>query len=208
MCTFFITQLRQFSEVPMIGYLKLRKQVLSRLAADLPDSLTYHGVDHTLDVLQVCNQYIRRLNLPIEDRYMLRTGAIVHDMGFLKEPSNHEEVGAEMAEGILKELGVGSGQIDVIKGLVMATKIPQKPKTHLEQIICDADLDYLGRKDYPEISHKLFLELRNMKSISTEEEWRNLQINFLKSHQFHTSFAQGYREPQKQIWLKTLLNGK
>ncbi|PZX52661.1 HD domain-containing protein [Algoriphagus chordae] len=190
----------------MQGYRTLRKQVLSNLAANLPKYLTYHALDHTLDVLNVCNQYIKREKLSEEDRYLLRTGAIVHDMGFLKGPANHEEVGAGMAEIILKDLGVSSKEIDRIKGLVMATKIPQSPKTHLQRIICDADLDYLGRQDYPEISQKLFEELKNMNVISTAQQWKDLQINFLKAHHYHTPFAIKNREPKKQFWLKKLLD--
>lgn len=188
----------------MKGYRKLRKLVLTNLEANLPEALTYHGIDHTLDVLNVCNQYIRRLDLPAEKRSLLRAGAIVHDMGFLKGSANHEEVGSDMAESILKDLGVTAKEISVIRGLVMATKIPQNPQNELEMIICDADLDYLGRKDYPEISQKLFTELKNMKVISTEEQWKTLQINFLKAHHFHTDFAIKNREPQKQAWLKKL----
>ncbi len=189
----------------MKGYRSLRKQVLSNLQAQLPKSLTYHGLDHTLDVLNVCNQYIKRENLSLEERYLLRTGAIVHDMGFLKGPANHEEVGAGMAEILLKELGVNQKTIEKVKGLVMATKIPQNPSNHLQRIICDADLDYLGRQDYPEISEKLFEELKNMNVISTDQQWKDLQINFLKAHSYHTPFAIKNREPQKQIWLNKLL---
>tara|TARA_R110002051_G_scaffold218713_1_gene282517 strand:- start:169 stop:744 length:576 start_codon:yes stop_codon:yes gene_type:complete len=190
----------------MQGYRTLRKQVLANLKANLPKTLTYHGLDHTLDVLNVCNQYIRREKLSEQDRYLLRMGAIVHDMGFLKGPANHEEVGAEMAEKILRELGVGQNTIDAIKGLVMATKIPQSPQNHLQRIICDADLDYLGRKDYPEISQRLFEELKNMNVISTARQWKELQINFLKAHKYHTPFAIRNRDPQKQIWLQKLLD--
>lgn len=189
----------------MQGYRALRKRVLSNLEANLPKSLTYHALDHTLDVLNVCNQYIKREKLSEEERYLLRMGAIVHDMGFLKGPSNHEEVGAGMAEIIMKDLGVEPKDIEQVKGLVMATKIPQSPKNHLQRIICDADLDYLGRQDYPEISEKLFEELKNMNVISTPQQWKDLQINFLKAHQYHTPFAIKNREPQKQIWLKKLL---
>lgn len=189
----------------MHGYRSLRKQVLSNLAANLPKSLTYHGLDHTLDVLKVCNQYIKREKLSEEERYFLRTGAIVHDMGFLKGSANHEEVGAGMAEIIMKDLGVSSKDIEKVKGLVMATKIPQNPQTHLQRILCDADLDYLGRQDYPEISDRLFEELKNMNVISTAEQWRDLQINFLKAHQYHTPFAIKNREPKKQHWLRKLL---
>lgn len=189
----------------MQGYRSLRNQVLSNLEANLPKTLTYHALEHTLDVLDVCNQYIKREKIQHKDRYLLRVGAIVHDMGFLKGSANHEEVGAGMAENILKDLGVSQSDIKVIKGLVMATKIPQNPQNHLQCIICDADLDYLGRNDYPEISLKLFEELKYMNVISSAQEWKDLQINFLKAHHYHTPFAIKNREPKKQIWLKKLL---
>ncbi|UZD21872.1 HD domain-containing protein [Algoriphagus halophytocola] len=190
----------------MQGYLRLRKQVLEDLKRHLPEELAYHGLEHTLDVLHVCNQYIKREKLPAEDRYLLRIGAIVHDMGFLKGPTNHEEVGSEMAAKLMRQLGFSADIITRVKGLVMATKIPQSPANHLQRIICDADLDYLGRKDYPEISQKLLVELKNMNVISTQKQWKELQINFLSKHRFHTDFAQQYREPQKQIWLQKLLD--
>lgn len=190
----------------MKGYRTLRNQVLSNLKANLPETLTYHALEHTLDVLNVCNQYIKRENIPHKERYLLRAGAIVHDMGFLKGAANHEQVGAAMAEIILNDLGVAQPDIEVIKGLVMATKIPQNPQNHLQRIICDADLDYLGRNDYPEISEKLFEELKNMNVISTAQQWKDLQINFLKAHHFHTPFAIKNREPKKQYWLKKLLD--
>lgn len=172
----------------------------------MPSYLSYHGLDHTLDVLNVCEQYIKRLDLPEEQRYLLRTGAIVHDMGFLKGPANHEEVGSGMAAEIMRNLGMNENQIQEVKGLVMATKIPQTPLNEIQKIICDADLDYLGRSDYPEISTRLFKELKYMKVLETEEQWKNLQINFLKAHHFHTPFAIKNREPKKQFWLNRLLN--
>jgi len=190
----------------MQGYLKLRRHVLARLKSELPQYLAYHGMNHTLDVLNVCDQYIRRENLSEEERYLLRIGAIVHDMGFLIGPANHEAVGAEMAGVLMKDLGMKQHIIEQVKGLVMATKIPQTPLNYLQKIICDADLDYLGRDDYPTISVKLFEELKHMNIITTEQQWKDLQINFLKSHHFQTPFAIKNREPKKQYWLKKLLD--
>jgi predicted metal-dependent HD superfamily phosphohydrolase len=190
----------------MQGYLKLRRHVLAKLKRELPQYLAYHEMNHTLDVLNVCEQYIGRENLSEEDRYALRMGAIVHDMGFLVGASNHEAVGAGMAEVLMKDLSIEQRIIDQVKGLVMATKIPQTPLNHLQKIICDADLDYLGRDDYPTISVKLFAELKHMNVITTEQQWKDLQINFLKSHHFHTSYAVKNREPKKQYWLKKLLD--
>jgi uncharacterized protein len=189
------------------GYLNLRKVVFGRLKKDLPPHLAYHGLEHTLDVLRVCDGYIKRLKLDEEDRFLLRIGAIVHDMGFLKGSANHEAVGAEMAAEIMRELGMSERQIDIVRGLVMATKIPQTPKNELEKIIADADLDYLGRDDYPPISKKLYVELNNMKVLQSQEQWKNLQINFLTAHQFHTDFAKKNREPKKQEWLQKVKEG-
>lgn len=189
----------------MKGYLSLRKYVLKKLKADLPAHLSYHGVEHTLDVLAVCEQYIRRLNLGTEERFLLRIGALVHDMGFLEGPANHEEVGAGMASELMLKLGMKDAQKEEVKGLVMSTKIPQSPKNELQKIICDADLDYLGRDDYPEISQRLYEEFKFMKVIQTDEDWKQLQINFLKAHYFHTPFAIANRAPKKQYWLNKLL---
>jgi uncharacterized protein len=189
----------------MKGYLSLRKYVLNKLKADLPEHLTYHGIEHTMDVLNVCEQYIRRLNLGEEERFLLRIGAVVHDMGFLNGSANHEEVGAGMASELMLQLGMKAAQIEEVTGLVLSTKIPQTPKNELQKIICDADLDYLGRDDYPEISQRLYKEFKFMKVIQTDEDWKNLQINFLKAHYFHTPFAIANRAPKKQYWLNKLL---
>jgi uncharacterized protein len=188
----------------MKGYLKLRRIVLTKLENGLPKHLTYHNLDHVLDVLNVCNQYIKRNKIKGDDAFLLRIGAIVHDIGFLKTNINHEEVGAEMAANIMESLDMDSEHIEIVKGLILATKIPQNPKTELQKIICDSDLDYLGRNDYPEISSRLYLEFKATNVIKTDQDWKNLQISFLTKHDFHTPFAKKYRNPRKQYWLEQI----
>lgn len=188
----------------MKGYQKLRRIVLTQLENGLPNHLTYHNIDHVLDVLDVCNQYIKRNEIKGDDAYLLRIGAIVHDMGFLKTNVNHEEVGAEMAAEIMTSLDMEPKHIDIVRGLILATKIPQNPQTELQKIICDSDLDYLGRNDYPEISSRLFLEFKATNVIKTDLDWKNLQISFLTKHHFHTPFAKKYRTPKKQSWLEKI----
>ena len=85
----------------------------------------------------------------------------------------------------------------------MATRIPQSPHTRLEQILCDADLDYLGRDDYDSISNKLFLELNEHGNMS-EKDWLKLQINFLEQHHYFTVSAQKMRKEKKEQKLSML----
>lgn len=186
---------------------KLKDVVLAKLKNGLPDYLTYHDLNHVLDVLDACEMYIKKERVVGDAVYLLKIGALVHDIGFISSNVNHEEVGAKMAGEIMLDFGFDEMQIQVVKGLILATKIPQKPKTILQKILCDADLDYLGRDDYPEISLKLYHEFMATGVIKTKEDWKNLQINFLKNHRYHTDWAKAKREPKKQEWLLQIQNG-
>jgi len=183
----------------MQGYLKLRKYIKKGLEEKLSDKLTYHGIHHTLDVLDVTNNYIRRNKIRGRDARLLRIGALLHDYGFTETYKDHEVKGCEIAQEIMPEFGFSQKDIDLVKGLIMATKVPQNPKTEYEKIICDADLDYLGRKDFDPISSSLFQELKNYNILSDELEWNKLQVKFLEGHSYHTAFARKNRQPIKEM---------
>jgi len=128
-------------------YQEVKELMIERLSNDLPDELHYHGVHHTLDVLNVCVERAGQVELTENDKTLLCTAAIFHDCGFLNELKEHEKAGVEIARKVLPDFGYEATDIDCIVGMIMATKIPQSPKTKLERIICDADLDYLGRPE-------------------------------------------------------------
>jgi HD superfamily phosphodiesterase len=188
----------------MTGYLKLRSKVLGLLRNELPEDLCYHGIAHTLDVLGVCNEYIRREGLEPEEAKLLRTGALCHDLGFTVDYHDHEEHGASLAKEIMAECGYPEEYVKLVTGLIKSTKVPQSPRTKLERILCDADLDYLGREDYDRISGLLLKELKRFGLELSAEEWRQKQISFLENHQYHTDFAQKYREPVKDKHLQKI----
>ena len=182
----------------MKGYFKLRRKALEILNSELLPDLYYHDVRHTLDVLNVINQYIKRNNIDATSAYLLKIAGLLHDIGFTVVRINHEEKGAEIAEELMSEYGFSKESIKIVKSLIRATKIPQTPKTELEKILCDSDLDYLGRKDFYDISNKLYKELRASSMVSNEIEWNKLQIKFLEDHKYHTEFAKKNRQPIKQ----------
>ena len=181
----------------MKGYIKLRRQIKAILETELPDKLYYHALHHTYDVLKVCNEYIRREKIKDYDAKLLRIGALLHDIGFTQTYNDHEAKGQEIAEELMSDLGFPKKDIAIVKGLIWATKIPQSPKTYLEKIICDADLDYLGRPDFYPISDQLFAELKDRGVLKSVKEWNKIQIKFLEKHKYHTKFAQKHRQPAK-----------
>ena len=143
-------------------------------------------------------------NVDGEEVVLLRTAALFHDSGFTIASQEHEKLGCDIVRGALPYFGYSAQQIEKICGMIMATKIPQSPKNHLEKIMCDADLDYLGRDDFYTIGKSLFDELQAFGILSDEKQWNGIQVKFLQGHFFHTKTNTQRRTPVKQMYLEEL----
>ena len=142
-----------------------------------------------------------------EELEYLEVAAAYHDSGFLVSATDHELEGCRIVEQVLPEFDFTPAEIQKICSLIMATLVPQNPLTHLEQILCDADLDYLGRNDYPPIAQLLYEEFSYRGVVNDVDAWMALQINFLKSHKYWTNSAKTIRDELKDIHLKRIIHG-
>jgi len=185
---------------------KLKRYIIGKLETELSEKLTYHGVKHTKYVLLSCEKYIKRMRIPANEAFLLRSAAIMHDTGYIWTFDNHEDESINYARKILPEWNYSNSEIERISAIIAATKIPQKPSNVVEQIIADSDLDYLGTDYFYKIGNKLYNELKAYNRITNEEQWDRLQVNFLQNHRFHTPFAIKHREPVKRKYLNELLN--
>ncbi|MCY1378022.1 hypothetical protein D3C87_1448270 [compost metagenome] len=82
--------------------------------------------------------------------------------------------------------------------MIMATRIPQMPQNLLEEILADADLDYLGRDDFFTIGDRLYEELSVFGMVSNEWDWNVLQVKFLEAHHYFTDTAIRLRKQKKE----------
>ncbi|PHI18725.1 phosphohydrolase [Lewinellaceae bacterium SD302] len=178
--------------------------ILGRLKKDLPRNLYYHSIEHTLDVLERVESLAVAEGVGTAEIILLKVAACYHDAGFLINNRNHEKLGCRIVREHLPEYRFSSEQIKTICGMIMSTKIPQSPRNHLEEIICDSDLDYLGREDFASIGQRLFRELKAYNVLQTEEEWDRLQINFLTAHSYWTTTNRKQRASLKATHLATL----
>jgi uncharacterized protein len=178
--------------------------ILALLKKALPPTLYYHDVHHTIDVLNAVILIAETENISKSDLLLLKTAALFHDCGFINVYNNHEEEGCRIAREYLPQYNYDKIQIEAICAMIMATKMPQRPHTLLEKILCDADLDYLGRSDFEIIAHKLYKEWLAKDFIQNKTEWNNIQIRFLSSHHYWTNTAIKNRELLKKQHLKAL----
>ncbi len=175
--------------------------ILAKLERDLPPKRTYHSKAHTWDVYLTAIDIAAKEGVGGEDLVLLKTAALFHDIGFTEQDQEHEEASCRIARRELPALGYRTTQIEHICRMIMATKIPQSPSDRLSNILCDADLDYLGRDDFFRIGERLLAEFRAYKVLQTDREWNELQVRFLNKHQFFTDTNKRDREPQKQLHL-------
>ncbi len=184
-------------------YLEAKKYILQRLRNELSPNLHYHGLQHTLDILKSAMSIGKQEKISKYDMQLLKTSALFHDSGFMVSNKEHEKQSCKLAKKALPGFQFSAEEIKKICGMIMATRIPQTPKNHLEEIICDADLDYLGTDDYANISAELFKELNHRNPLS-QKEWLNIQIKFLEGHHYFTNTAKKLRTLKKTQTLRKL----
>src|SRR5512144_1634699 len=135
--------------MPSPNFEQARQYVLDRPARELSPLATYHSLAHTLvEVVPAAEQFAALEKVTGEDLLLLRTAALYHDAGYVEQRQNHEAGSARIAAAALPRFGYAPPQIEVIAGIILATELPQKPHTFLEQIMVDADLSVLGQTDY------------------------------------------------------------
>jgi predicted HD phosphohydrolase len=180
----------------------VKKFILTKLKNELPGHLAYHNLDHTMDVFDSAKVIAEAEGISDREQKLLLTAALFHDAGFLRMRVGHENESCNIARAYLPDYNYTEQEIDLICAMIMATKLPQSAQTHLEKILCDADLDYLGRNDFFTLSAKLFAEMRSEKLVKDEEEWDKEQIRFMEAHYYYTGTSQKLRRLQKEEYVK------
>jgi len=160
----------------IVKFEDLNDYVLDRLERELPKHLYYHNLKHTIDVTIGVEILGSGEGVNDEEMLLLKTAALFHDFGQVVGARGHEERSCGVAREILPKYGYDEEQIEIITGIIMATELPPKPKTLLQNIICDADLDYLGRRDFVPVSDTLYRELKVQGIIESFNEWNKLQV--------------------------------
>ncbi len=189
---------------------------IDRLERELYPKLCYHSLWHTCDEVVPATRRLAALEgVTGEDLNLLLTAAYYHDVGYVdvtgvspedkRKQERHEARSAEIALEVLPRFGYTPPQLEAIRGMILATKLPQTPHTLLEEILVDADLDSLGREDFWERSFTLRQEMANFGTEFTDLQWYQGQYNFQTTHRYFTGAARRLRDAGKQYYIKDIL---
>lgn len=182
-----------------------RKEILDKLKAGLPDELYYHNYEHILKVEQSAITLSRMEGIKGLELILLRTAVIFHDSGYLLADDENEAYSIALAKSILPKYDYSKAEIAQVENMIQATKHNIRPSNLIEAIICDANLDYLGRADYYEVAKNLRKELAAKGTKFKEKEWLEFQLHFLeKIHTYYTNTSKNTREHEKKNRIKEL----
>jgi predicted metal-dependent HD superfamily phosphohydrolase len=197
---------------PHTPRLKIVDEYIRDLFRDeLPDGIKYHDANHTLHptkgVVAAANGIAISEKISDLDRELIIAAAYFHDSGFIREYGKNEPIAARMAGRILKLIGYKPNEIDKIQKIILATDLAVEPKTHVEKILCDADLDHFGRDDFFKLDAKL-REGRRIRGldVSDDAKWYKGTLAVITNHQYYTESQKKLREKEKQKNIKRLLN--
>jgi predicted metal-dependent HD superfamily phosphohydrolase len=185
--------------------------VRSLFKDELPSGIKFHDANHTLHpkrgVVAVANRIAIAEKISEHDRELLIAAAYFHDTGYIREYAKNEPIAARMAGRILKLIGYKPKEVEKIQKMILATDLAIEPKTHIEKILCDADLDNLGREDFFKLDSKL-REGRRIRGldVSDDVKWYKGTLQVMKNHHYYTESQKQLREKEKEKNIEQLLN--
>ncbi len=185
-------------KLALLRFESLQERMYTVYEENLPKVYFYHNLKHTIDVVVQVEAIGQVEGVNDEDMFILKTAALFHDAGFMRTYQKHELASIEIAKETLTKENYTLEQIAKVCRLIECTIMTEEPQNLLEEIIRDADLDYLGRNDYLCVSNELYKELLEQNLIKKNEyEWYVGQIKFLQEHKYYTNYSRSRRNPEK-----------
>ncbi|PHI21325.1 hypothetical protein CEQ90_02690 [Lewinellaceae bacterium SD302] len=179
---------------------KAGRYVTRLLLDELPKHCTFHGVQHTFNVVKGVRVIGKAEGLAKKDIQLLMIAAWFHDTGHIDTYNDHEKFSASIAREFLMERNCPKQKIDIIEACIQATKMPQNPRTLMEKVICDADLYHLSFPTYENYQQLLREEWKVVLGKDySNEEWNQLNDSFLQNHSYFTHYGKTILEPKKWI---------
>ena len=173
-----------------MDYQSVETLVMSKLKNELPPQYKFHNWKHTEDVIRHSQLIAVAEGIDGVNMLLIKTAALFHDLGYVFMHCGHESVGARFAAEVLPGFAYTAEQIELIQGMILATRYPQMPQNELEKILCDADLFYLTGSDIDFQCDCLRLEFETQDTCFSDLEWYEFEKRFIVKHHFFTPFAQ------------------
>ncbi len=150
----------------------------------------FHNFEHAKAVVKACKEIGAATHLSAEDLEVVVLAGWFHDVGYLECGEGHEEKSIETAAAFLRKNRYPEEKIVQVAGCISATKLPQSPRSLLEQVLCDADIAHLASRNFLELTELIRIEIEHRLGREfTDVEWLTMNFDFVSRHRYHTEYA-------------------
>ena len=177
---------------------KVKEGVFDLFKNSDQNQLVFHNYSHTAEVVEAVIEIGKAIGISKKDMEVLQIAAWFHDTGHLFSQEDHEEISVKIAREFLQSIQYDQKKIESVCSVILATKYPHnKPIGILGEVICDADLLHLGKKEYLQKAQLLNIEQEFIHGHQENINWYDAEMDFLSKHKYLTEYAQ-----------RTFANGK
>lgn len=178
---------------------KVKAYVATYIEEKIPDLYSYHNYNHTAKVVDAVEAICHYQKEGEETRFVTSIAAWFHDVGYSGGHEEHEAASVKVMREFMKDKEVSEEQLQRIEGCILATKMPQDPKTDEEKILADADLHHLSTVWYFSDWEKIKTEIRAVHGKEMGElEWLQRNLEFFSEHKYFTRYGKEILEIKKE----------
>lgn len=161
------------------------------------DCLLYHSLAHTKFVVERTKEIAANYTLDESDFFIVSASAWFHDTGHLTGGLKlHEDRSVTIMKSYFEGKGITKSVVEKIESCICATKFPHKPKSLIEEILCDADTYNLGTADFSRTDELLKKELL-YRGVDTGD-WVQKTLQLLITHKYFTPYCRSILNAGKQ----------
>lgn len=169
-----------------------RAYVQKLLGEKLADWVAYHDYQHTDETFRASREIALACNLGPGELEIVLLAALFHDTGYIETVRGHERKSVAIATEFLRKREYPEESIRSVAGCILATTVPQKPRNLLEQVVCDADMLYVGREEFFHKNDLLKSEQEGREGKAVDPaEWLRTTLAFLEAQNYHTDYCRG-----------------
>ena len=176
------------SKIPILR--DARAFVKATLVGNLESWVSYHDYRHTAETFRACREIGKANRLAPAELEIALLAALFHDVGYTETVKGHEKRSAAIATRFLRSRGYPVKAIKAVRGCIMATEMPQRPKNAMEDVVCDADMIYVGTNEFFRKNELLKEEIEGREGIVVEpSSWLRHSLRFLEEQRYHTVYC-------------------
>jgi adenylate cyclase len=188
-----------------LHYEDLESEILVKIENEIPKNIYFHDSQRAKELCIKVELFALSEQIPDEEILNLKTAALFHEVGFIHGYNDRFNFAMDKAREILPVFGYRPEQIEAICKLICSINIPPAPKNKFEEILNDANLDYLAKQDFKEQSLNFYKELVEYNLVTDMIEWYKYQIELLTKYDFFTQSANKMAEVKRKDQIKEVV---